>query len=52
MYEFISLNVKCPHCGESLMDEKQLVDNKPSIRCNIKINRREGVINLSSIYGS
>jgi len=52
MYNFVSLNVKCPICGESFMDDEHLVDNEPSIKLNIKIANKDGVINLSSIYGS
>jgi ssDNA-binding Zn-finger/Zn-ribbon topoisomerase 1 len=52
MYDFISLILKCPVCGKSLMDNKHLVDNKPSIKLNIEIAKKKGVIWLSSIYGS
>lgn len=52
MYNFISLNVKCPHCSNSFMDEENLVDNQPSIKLNIKIGDNSGIIRLSSIYGS
>lgn len=52
MYEFMSLKVKCPECGESLMDHDQLVDNESSIKLGIEISNVKGTINLSSIYGS
>ncbi len=52
MYDFISLKLKCPVCGESLMDDDHLVDNKPSIHLNVEIADKKGVIRLSSIYGS
>ncbi len=52
MYNFISLNVKCPLCGGSLMDEENMVDNQPSIKLKIKIGDDSGIIRLSSIYGS
>jgi len=52
MYEFVALSLKCPVCGESLMDKDHKVDNEPSIRLNVEFNNRKGVINLSSIYGS
>jgi len=52
MYNFLVLNVKCPFCGESLMDEDQYVDNDPSIKVNIRIGEKKGVIHLSSIYSS
>jgi Zn finger protein HypA/HybF involved in hydrogenase expression len=52
MYELISLKLKCPICGKSLMDESQLVDNEPSILLNVEIAGTKGEIRLSSIYGS
>ena len=52
MNNFISVPVKCPLCGESLMDNAQLVDNEKSIRLIIKIEDKKGIIRLSSIYGS
>ena len=50
--DLISLRVKCPVCGHSLMDENKLVDNCPSVKLNIAIGEEEGVINLSSVYES
>lgn len=52
MYDLMSLKLKCPVCGDSLMDHDRLVDNEPSIRLKIQIADRKGTINLSSIYGS
>ncbi len=52
MYDFISLNVKCPNCGASLMDPEHPVDNKPGIRLLLEMDGIEGEIVLSSIYGS
>lgn len=52
MYELISLKLKCPVCGKSLMDETHLVDNEPSIHLYIEIGGEKGDIHLSSIYGS
>ena len=48
----ISLSVKCPVCGHSLMDEKRPVDNCPSIKLNIELGEDAGVINLSSVWES
>jgi len=28
----IQVNVKCPHCGKSLMDEDVKIDGHPSVR--------------------
>ncbi len=48
----VSLNVKCPHCHKSVMDEHHLINNKQSIKCTIKLhNGTKGNIWLSSIYG-
>ena len=52
MYELMSLKVKCPICGKSLMDHDQLIDNELSIKLNIEVAKNKGTINLSSIYGS
>lgn len=52
MYNFISIAVNCPKCGKSLMDQKKLVDNEPSINLIISNEKDKGMIWLSSIYGS
>ncbi len=52
MYELMSLKVKCPNCGKSLMDHDRLIDNESSIKLNIELANNTGIINLSSIYGS
>lgn len=52
MYDLMSLKLKCPVCGKSLMDHDRLVDNEPSIGLKIHIDDNKGTINLSSIYGS
>lgn len=52
MTKIIALNVKCPHCDASLMDEGHMINNKPSIRLKIQTNiHQRGFIWLSSIYG-
>ncbi len=51
-FNFISLEVKCPECNKSLMDNEHKVDNEPSIHLNIEIPGKTGFIRLSSIYGS
>ncbi len=50
--DLISLKLKCPVCGESLMDEEQTVDNSPGIKLNIKAGDNKGTILLSSVYES
>jgi len=52
MFDSISLKVKCPICGESLMDKDNLIKEKPCIKLYIEIGNEKGTINLSSIYGS
>jgi len=47
----ISLFVKCPLCGQSLMDEAVLLGNKPSVKLNIQTADQRGVLHLCSIYG-
>jgi len=49
--KFISLKVKCPHCEKSLMDYTHFINAKPSIKLNIGIVDKHGMINLCSTYG-
>ncbi len=49
---FISLQVKCPHCSKSLMDDINFIDNEPSIKLLVESEGKSGTLNLSSIYGS
>ncbi|MHC1706071.1 MAG: hypothetical protein AB9842_00980 [Bacteroidales bacterium] len=52
MYDFVSLNLKCPVCGVSLMNKEITVDNKPSIHLDVIMEGQKGSVYLSSIYGS
>lgn len=52
MYNFITVYVKCPVCGKSLMDQTKKVDNEPSINLIIKSGDHKGFVWLSSVYGS
>ncbi|OQX78098.1 MAG: hypothetical protein B6D61_06165 [Bacteroidetes bacterium 4484_249] len=47
----VSLNVKCPHCGKSLMDEEIKLQEKPSIKLNIETSNDRGTIRLCATYG-
>lgn len=47
----ISLIVKCPLCGKSLMDEGKLFRNKAAVKLNIETEHDRGVLWLSSIFG-
>lgn len=49
---FVSIEVKCPICGKSLMDSDHKVDNEPGIKMNAESNGKKGFLVLSSIYGS
>lgn len=51
MTKIISLNLKCPKCGKSLMDEEFPLKDKPSIKLNIETGTDRGTIRLCSIYG-
>jgi predicted RNA-binding Zn-ribbon protein involved in translation (DUF1610 family) len=48
----IQVNVICPHCGKSLMDEEIKIDDHPSVRVNIQWGGERGRLRLSSLYGS
>lgn len=50
MKKYISLSVKCPHCGKSLMDDEELLNGKSSIKLNIQTKESRGVIYLCSYY--
>lgn len=51
MNKKVSLNVKCVHCNQSLMDYKKPINEKPSIKVNVKSGDVEGSLWLCSIYG-
>ena len=48
----IQVNVKCPVCGKSLMDDSHKIDNCPSIAVNLVFGKKKGAMYLSSLYGS
>ena len=48
----IKLEVKCPHCKKSLMDEEHKIDNNPSVSFIIESEKGRGWLRLSSLYGS
>jgi hypothetical protein len=52
MLNLVSLRVKCPVCGHSLMDDERFVDNVPSIKLKISCEGHEGIIYLSSVLES
>ena len=48
----IEVSVKCPKCGESLMNPGVPVDEMPSIELEATIENKKGRVYLSQIYGS
>lgn len=48
----IQLDVKCPHCGKTLMSKELKIDNNPSVKVKIEYKGKIGRLNLSSLYGS
>jgi hypothetical protein len=52
MAKKVALSVKCPECQISLMDPNVQINNKDSIKLNIRTSTGErGAIWLSSVYG-
>jgi NADH-quinone oxidoreductase subunit E len=45
------LEVNCPKCNHSLMDESHLIDGYPSIRVTATCGRLHGWFRLSALYG-
>ena len=48
----ISLSVKCPHCGKSLMDAKKKLDGKASILVHLTYAGKNAPLHMSAAYGS
>lgn len=46
----ISLQIKCPNCRRSLMDDEVKLHGAPSIKLNIMTPEDRGTINLCSVY--
>ncbi len=46
------IEVSCPHCDHSLMDEGYTIDGHPSIKVTISMDHRDGWLRLSCLYGS
>ncbi|OGC90746.1 MAG: hypothetical protein A2W25_13635 [candidate division Zixibacteria bacterium RBG_16_53_22] len=45
------LDVSCPRCNHSLMDETHYIDGYPSIRITVSFGAMHGWLRLSSLYG-
>lgn len=50
--EKLAVNVKCPYCKKSLMDDETQIDGFPGIRARIQYGNKTGSLYLSAIYGS
>jgi hypothetical protein len=48
----LHIQVKCPHCGKSLMTPEPKIDQLDSIQFLSKIGNRIGHLYLSQVYGS
>lgn len=46
------LEVSCPKCNHSLMDDSFLIDGQPSVKCSVSFGQQLGWLRLSSMYGS
>ena len=46
------VDVSCPHCNHSLMDETFAIDGYPSIKVTISFDHEDGWLRLSCLYGS
>jgi methionyl-tRNA synthetase len=50
--EKIVVNVKCPYCRKSLIDEAKQIDGYPSVKIKIQHHDKTGSLYMSSIFGS
>lgn len=48
----IPLNIRCTHCGHTLMDRDRKIDGKPSVRLTLAHGGREAPVFVSALYGS
>ncbi len=48
----IQLDIQCLHCGKSLMDESNKIDNCPAIAVDGRYGKKKGKLYLSALYGS
>jgi NADH-quinone oxidoreductase subunit E len=46
------LDVSCPKCNHSLMDDSFPIDGQPSVKCSVSFGQQHGWLRLSSMYGS
>ena len=48
----VSVQVKCPHCGKSLMNPAKKLDGAPAIEVSLTYAGKRAPLYLSSLYGS
>ena len=48
----VSVSVKCPHCGKSLMEPKKKLDNATAILVHVTYAGKNSSLYLSAAYGS
>ena len=48
----LQVNVKCPYCKQSFMEDNKIIDGCPSVKVVIQSCNKRGILYLSSIYGS
>ena len=48
----IRLNVECPHCKHSLLDDNHVIDGHPSACLLFDCKGKKGKLYLSTLYGS
>ena len=46
------VEVSCPKCGHSLMDEAFSIDDHPSVQVTVAVGAERGWLRFSSLYGS
>jgi NADH-quinone oxidoreductase subunit E len=46
------IDVSCPRCNRSLMDETFAIDGYPSIKVSVSFDHEDGWLRLSCLYGS
>jgi NADH-quinone oxidoreductase subunit E len=47
-----AVELNCPRCNHSLMDDSYLIDDQPSVRMTASFRNKHGWLRLSSLYGS
>jgi len=49
---FFPLSLRCPHCGQTLLDASQRIDAHPSVKLTAFFEGERSCVRLSSLYGS